>query len=102
MSHNVRKGTCGHVRPAKIQISLRIHSVRSEASLGAFLIAKDTKCLHAESEDSDQTVIMQRLIYVFAWRTCHKLRFITLRHIILRSFTGRILNRHKLNVRSKR
>ena len=38
---NVRKRTIGHVRPAKIQISLRIRAVRSEYSLGAFWIADD-------------------------------------------------------------
>ena len=40
-SHNVRKRTFRYVRPAKIQISLRIRVVRSESSLGIFWIAKD-------------------------------------------------------------
>ena len=35
MSRNVRKRTFGHVRPAKIQISLRIRAVWSESSLAA-------------------------------------------------------------------
>ena len=34
-SHNIRKRTFGHMRPAKIQISLRIRAVWSESSLGA-------------------------------------------------------------------
>ena len=51
-------------RPAKIQISLHICAVWSESSLGAFLIDKDTKCLHADNEDSDQTTWMRWLIWV--------------------------------------
>ena len=39
MSHNVRKHTSGHGRPANIQI---IRAVWSESSLGAFWIGKDT------------------------------------------------------------
>ena len=37
MSRNVRKRTFEHVRPAKIQISLRIRAVWSESSLGTIL-----------------------------------------------------------------
>ena len=45
------------MRKAKIQISLRIRAVWSESSLGAFWIDKDVdKFLHADNEDSDQTV----------------------------------------------
>ena len=36
----IRKRTLGHVRPAKIKITLRLSAVRSESSLGAFWIAK--------------------------------------------------------------
>ena len=36
MQRNVRERTFGHVRPAKIQISLRIRAGWSESSLGAF------------------------------------------------------------------
>ena len=36
-----RKRTFGHVRPAKIQIRLRIRAVWSESSLGACRMAKD-------------------------------------------------------------
>ena len=53
MSHNVRKRTFGHVRPAKIQISLRICKAWSESSVDAFWIAADVMCLHADSGDSD-------------------------------------------------
>ena len=76
MTHNVRKRTFEHVRPAKNQIRLRIRAVWSESSLVAFRIAKDAKFLHADSEDSDQTVRMRSLIWVFVGCTrlslyCH-------------------------------
>ena len=56
------------VRPAKTQNSLGIHPVCSESSLYAQWVAKDQGFLHADSEDSDQTGRMPRLIWVFAWR----------------------------------
>ena len=62
------KATKWHVRPAKTQISLGIHTVWSESSLCAQWVAKDPSCLHADSEDSDQTGRMPRLIWVFAGR----------------------------------
>ena len=57
------------VRPAKTQISLGIHPIWSESSLCAQWVAKDPSFLHADSEDSDQTGQMPRLIWVFAGRT---------------------------------
>ena len=51
MSLDVTKCTVVHVRPAKIQISLRIRAAWSESSLGAFWIAKGAMCLHAGNED---------------------------------------------------
>ena len=36
MNRNVSKRNFGHVRQAKMQISLRIRTVWSESSLGAF------------------------------------------------------------------
>ena len=56
------------VRPAKTQISLGIRPVWSESSLCAQWVAKDPIFLHADSEDSDQTGQMPRLIWVFAGR----------------------------------
>ena len=69
------------MRPAKIQISLRIRAVWSEPPLGAFRIANDAKfcvsvcvcvcvCVlfvffQAETEVSDQTAWMRKLIWVF-------------------------------------
>ena len=81
MSRNVQKRTLVHVRPAKIQISLRIRAVWSESSLGVFWIAKDANFLHADHEDSDQTARMRRLIWVFFVRTCQDVRFLTFRLI---------------------
>ena len=57
------------VRPAKTRISLGIHPVWSESSLCAQWVAKDSSFLHADSEDSDQTGRMPRLIWVFTWHT---------------------------------
>ena len=82
ISHNGRKRTIGHLRPAKIQISLRVRAVWSESSPGAFWIAQDAYFLHADNEDSNQTARMRRLIWVFAGRTCKKVRFLTLRFIL--------------------
>ena len=50
------------VRPAKTQISLGIHPVRSESLLCAQWVANDPSFLHADSEDSYQTGRMPRLI----------------------------------------
>ena len=57
------------VRPAKTQISLGIRPIWSESSPCAQWVAKDPICFHADSEDSDQTGRMHRLIWVFAGRT---------------------------------
>ena len=57
------------VHPAKTQISLGIRPVWSESSLYAHWVAKDPSFLHADSEDSDQTGRMPKLIWVFAGRT---------------------------------
>ena len=51
---------------AKTRISLGIRPVWSESSLCAQLVAKDPGFLHVDSEDSDQTGRMPRLIWVFA------------------------------------
>ena len=76
-----RKCTFGHVRPAKIQISLRVRAVWSESSLGAIQIHTGAQFLHSDNKDSNQTARMRRLIWVFVVRTCQKVRFLTLRLI---------------------
>ena len=63
------------VRPANTQISLGICPVWSESSVCAQWVPKDPGFLHADSEDSDQTGRMPRLIWVFAGRTCHFVGF---------------------------
>ena len=57
------------VRSAKTQISLGIRPVWSESSLCAQWVAKDPNFLHTDSEESDKTGRMPRLIWVFAGRT---------------------------------
>ena len=48
--------------------NVAVHPVWSESSLCAQWVAKDPSFLHADSEDSDQTGRMTRLIWVFARR----------------------------------
>ena len=62
LSRLVTKPTKWQVRPAKTQISLGIRPIRSESSLDAQWVAKDPSFIHADSEDSDQTGRMPRLI----------------------------------------
>ena len=54
------------MRTTKTQISLGIRQVWSEPSLCVQWVAMDPTFLHADSEDSDQTGRMPRLIWVFA------------------------------------
>ena len=69
MRRLMTKPTKWRVRPAKTQISLGIRPVWSESSPCAQWVAKDSSFLHADSEGSDQTGRMPRLIWVFAGRT---------------------------------
>ena len=64
------------VHPAKTRISLGNRPVWSESSLCAHWVAKDPSCLHADSEDSDQTGRMPRLIWVFAGCISHIVGFV--------------------------
>ena len=64
-----------NVRPAKTRIRLG----GSESSLYAQWVAKDFMFLHGDSEDSDQTEQMPRLIGVFAGQTCHIVGFVVTR-----------------------
>ena len=56
--------------------------VCSEYWLCTQWVAKDPSFLHADSEDSDQTGRMPRLIWVFAGRTCHFVGFVMRRFIL--------------------
>ena len=60
--HLMTKPTKWNVRPAKTQISLGIR---------AQWVAKDPRFLHKDSEDSDQTGQMPRMIWVSSERTCY-------------------------------
>ena len=66
------------VWPRKTKISLGIHPVWSKSLLCAQWVANDPSFLHTDSEDSDLTGRMPRLIWVFAGRTlsfcwfCHE------------------------------
>ena len=75
------KPTNWYVHPAKTQISLGICPVWSETLLCIQWEAKDPRFLHADSDDSDQTGRMPRLIWVFVGRTCHFVGFVTRRLI---------------------
>ena len=81
------------LRPAKTQISLGIRPVWSESSLCALCVAKGPGFLHADSEDSDRTGRIPRLIWVFAGRTCHFVGFVVRRLILsFLCFLSTILN----------
>ena len=63
-SRSMTKPTKLLVRPVKTQISLGIHPVWSESSMCTLWVAKEQMLLHADSEDSDQTGLMSRPIWV--------------------------------------
>ena len=76
MSRLMTKPSNWYVRPPKTQISLGIRPVWSQFSLCAWWVAKDPSFLHADSDDSDQTGWMPRLIWVFPGCTRHFVGFI--------------------------
>ena len=67
------------VRQAKTQTILGIRRVWSVSSLCALWVAKDPNFLQTDSEDSNQTGRMPRLIWVFAGRTSHFVDFLMFR-----------------------
>ena len=78
LSFFMTKATKWHMRPAKTQISLGVHPVWSESSLSAWRNHGSLATHLVHSEDSDQTELMPRLIWVFAGRTGHFVCFIML------------------------
>ena len=66
-----------------------------ESSLCAQWVAKDPSFLHADSDDSDQTGRMPRLIWVFAGRTCRFVGFV-MRQLTL-AFSGLYNITHQWN-----
>ena len=97
MSRFMTKPTEWSVRQAKTQISLGIHPVWSEFSLCAHWVAKDPSFLHADSEDSDQTGRMPRLISLrwahksFCW-FCHEAAQIMHENVSSNRTSGNIEN----------
>ena len=69
MSRNVRKHTFWDVQPKLTQISLRISAVWSDSSLSAWRSVASVVIQNVPSEDSDLTVWMRRLIWIFAGHT---------------------------------
>ena len=67
-------------------VQRRLRSVWSESSLCAQWVAKDLSFIHADSEDSDQTGWMPRMIWVIAGRTCYFVGFVTRRLICFQQF----------------
>ena len=88
MSRRIRKRTFGHVRPAKIQISLCIRTVWLESHVGIFWITKDAMFLQADNENSDETSWVRRIIWVCVGRTCQKVHFLTMWLKYLRHTAG--------------
>ena len=76
-----------HVRPTKTQISLGIRPVWSESLLSAWRKLGALATHSVQSEDSDQTGQMPRLIWVFARRTFHFVGFV-MRQLKSRWFSG--------------
>ena len=69
MSRGQAISTISHMHPAKPQISLRIRAVWSESLLTALRYFGSWAIHRTYSFDSDQTAQMDRLIWIFPWRT---------------------------------
>ena len=82
LSRLMTKLTKWHMRPAKTQISLGILPVWSESSLSALRNIGSLATHWANSEDSDQTGRMPRLIRVFDGRTLIFCWFVMMRLIL--------------------
>ena len=63
-------------KPTKWHVSQCIRPVWSKSSLCTQWVAKDPSFLHADSENSDNTRRMPRLIWVFAGGTFHFVGFV--------------------------
>ena len=81
MSRNVRKHNFEHVWPQKMQINLHIRIVWSIIT-ESVMDRQGCNFLHANNKESDQTVKMRRLIWVFVRRTCRNIRVYTLRLVL--------------------
>ena len=87
---NQQNGMCAQrrLRPAWASVQ------SDQSSLCAQWVAKDPSFLHADSEDSDQTGRMPRLIWVFAGGTCHFVGFVTMRLVWLWRCVGIFIELH--------
>ena len=92
--------------PSKDSISLGIRPIWSEFSLCAQWVAKDPRFLHADSEDSDQTGWMPRLIWIFGGRTCHFVGFVmlwlTCGYSLEVPWWGKLVSTHMFSWRNKK
>ena len=79
VSHSMTTPTKWHVRPSKTQISLGIRQIWSGFFLCAQWVANDLRFLHANSEYSDPTGRMPRLIWIFFGRIVHLVCFVVRR-----------------------
>ena len=79
LSQTTTKAAKWHVHPGKTQFSLGICPDWSVSSMYALWVAKGPTFPQADSEDSDQTRGMSRLILVFTGRTGHFVGFVMLR-----------------------
>ena len=77
LSHNYSLHYLSHImtKPTKWHVCTSTQS--DQSSLCTQWVAKDPKLLHTDSEDSDQTGWMPRLIRVFAGHTYHFDGFVT-------------------------
>ena len=92
MRFNMRKRTVWNVNPTNTKIS-RIRSIWPESSLFIRRNHISLAIQNVPSEDSDQTARVCKLIWIFAWRTCLEVHFLTLRLV---SFSCLLYKNHIL------
>ena len=92
MRHSMTKPTKWPLRPANTQISVCIRPAWSESSLSVWRNLGSLATHWVHNEDSDQTVRMPRLIWVFAGRTYHFVGFVVL---WLTCFSPMFLTEHR-------
>ena len=75
MSHHLTKPTKWRA-PREDSGSALASTQSNQSALCAQWVAKDSRFLHVDSDDSDQTGWMPRLIWDFSGHTCHFVHFI--------------------------
>ena len=76
---NQQNGMCAQRRLRSAWASAQ-SELSDQSSQCTQWVAEDPSCFYVDSEDSDQTGRMPRLIWVFAGRTCHFDGFVMRRH----------------------